>query len=73
MTYFRAIGLAIVAALAIESGIYYGLIALDTGEDLIVDIEMIWLCVAAFFGVAFADQFDHTDDEDPNQSEPRSH
>jgi hypothetical protein len=71
MTYLRALGLAIAAALAVEAGIFYLLVGLGTGEDLIVDIEMIWLCVAAFLGVAFADHFSRADEENGMQSESR--
>jgi hypothetical protein len=73
MTHPRAIGLVIVAALAIEAGIFYLLVGLGAGEDLVVEVEMVWLCVAAFLGVAFADRFNHTDDEAPKPPHPRSH
>ena len=68
MTVARALILALAVAVAIEAGIYYLLVGLGTGGDLIVYVEMIWLCVAAFFGTAFVDHFDHTDEKDQGGS-----
>lgn len=58
MTWIRALIFVLAAAFAVEAGIFYGLIALGAGEDLLVEVEMIWLCIASFFGVGIVSHFD---------------
>jgi hypothetical protein len=71
MTLLRALIFALAVALAIEAGIFYLLAGLGASAELVVEAEMVWLCVAAFCGVAFVDRFDHTDDEDRERSQRR--
>ncbi len=45
MTVLRPYIPPFVVCFVIEAGIYYGLAGLGAREDVIVSVEMIWLCV----------------------------
>jgi hypothetical protein len=72
MNPYRAFILAMAAALAVEAGIYYLLAGLGANGQLVVAVEMIWLCVAVVLTLLVVDHFDHSEDE-RGKSGSRSH
>jgi hypothetical protein len=64
MAQLRPYLLVLAACVAIEGGIYYLLLGLGASEDLVVWVEMIWLCVAVIVTVAVGGHFDHWEDPD---------
>ncbi|MCW2981958.1 MAG: hypothetical protein JWO14_3685 [Solirubrobacterales bacterium] len=63
MTALRAYALALAACVVIEGFIYYGLVGLGASEDVMVELEMIWLCITVFLTLIVGDHFDHGGDE----------
>jgi hypothetical protein len=70
MTAPRAFILAMCIAFAIEAGIFYGLAALGANGELVVAVEMVWLCVAVLLTLLFVDRFE-SDEHHGKDSEPR--
>jgi hypothetical protein len=44
MSMFRPYVLPFAVCIAIEGAIYYGLVGLGAREELVIFLEMIWLC-----------------------------
>ena len=59
MTRIRRFILAMAIALAIEAGIYYLLAAMGASGDLVVTIELVWLCVVGALAPMFAERPEH--------------
>ena len=59
-TMFRYRGqiVALLACVAIEAGIYYGLFGLGAESALVVDAEMIWLCATVWITLAVGEHFE---------------
>lgn len=49
---------------AIEGGIFYGLAGLGADGELIVDLEMIWLCVTVVLTILIGGRFDPEGSDD---------
>ena len=52
MSIFRPYILPFAVCIAIEGAIYYGLVGLGAREDVIVSLEMIWLCITVWVTLA---------------------
>jgi hypothetical protein len=63
MSMLRPYILPLAVCLAIEAGIYYGLVSLGAREDVIVSLEMIWLCVAVLVTLTVGGHFGRKGDE----------
>jgi hypothetical protein len=46
-----------IGCLVIQAGIYYGLVGLGATEQLIVTIEMIWLCATVLITLSVGERF----------------
>jgi hypothetical protein len=58
MSRYRGQILALIACLLVQAGIYYGLVGLGANEQLIVTIEMIWLCFAVLITLSVGERFE---------------
>jgi hypothetical protein len=58
MTQTRAFILVMALALAVEAGIFYSLAGLGAEGELIVAIEMIWLCVSVLLVASVVGHFE---------------
>jgi hypothetical protein len=58
MTQTRAFILLMAAVLAVEAGIFYSLVGLGADGELIVAIEMIWLCVSVVLAASVVGHFE---------------
>jgi uncharacterized membrane protein len=63
----RAFLLAIPFVLAVETGIFYALAALDADGQLAVTVEMIWLCVAVVLVCLFMGRYEHEGGDDSGE------
>jgi hypothetical protein len=59
MARYRGHLLALIACVAIEGCIYYGLVGLGADEQLIVTVEMIWLCATVWITLSIGERFEH--------------
>jgi hypothetical protein len=48
----------LVLVLAIQAGIFYGLLALGAEPDLVLYLEMIWLCVGVWITLALGERLE---------------
>lgn len=55
---FRGYLITLACCVAIEGGIFYGLVGLGADGELIVDLEMIWLCITVVLTVLIGGHFD---------------
>ena len=57
MSQFRGHIFALIFCLAIQGGIFYGLEGLGANEQLIVTVEMIWLCASVLIILSAGERF----------------
>ena len=58
MTRYRGHIFALVGCLAVQAGIYHGLLSLGAGKDLVLYVEMIWLCAAVLIILSVGERID---------------
>ena len=58
MSRYRGHILALIACIAIEGFIYYGLVGLGADEQLVVTTEMIWLCASVWITLSVGERFE---------------
>ncbi|MBS1860835.1 MAG: hypothetical protein JSS68_03890 [Actinobacteria bacterium] len=55
---YRGQILAMICCLAVEAGIFYGLVGLGAGEDLVLYAEVIWLCATVVITLSVGERFE---------------
>jgi hypothetical protein len=55
---YRGYLITLAGCVAIEGAIFYGLAGLGADGELIVDLEMIWLCITVVLTVLIGGHFD---------------
>lgn len=58
MHQYRGQILAMICCLAVEAGIYYGLVGLGAGVDLVLYAEMLWLCATVLITLSVGARFE---------------